>query len=560
MQLPPDISQDLYDALGLVTQEPIILLELYEPDAVPDDDGFDPDDAVLRVSNTTASFLGNDYEKYIIDIGIVNRTITEKFNTVSISLNNHDRQMAEFVITNELEGMFAVVRIISRSFTPASRADSFVVFTGKCNPVFDADHDTVTISAQQYIGSTEEEIPWRTFSPEDELGRLPTDVLFEGFLFSAQPSSITYKERVRRGGFLGLLGFKKTVTRTLQYTNRQGAEIERSVPLILGRAQAQLIPIAYIDVGFQINTIFNVSEGPIKRFFDLRVVTAGYTFASVADNNPNVDQFRYGYDGNTNGQIPFLNNLAGGIPGNGYYSRSAMMSTAFYGTEVSQDDPAPDTIGVFLGMLIDLPDENGDFDVLEWNDNPAYQTRWALTHPRIFNLDPVFINDPQCIKTACYCDDPVLDLTNGELIVLPNSEAAGYGTLFRRYHSTGLFTPEYFKHYFLDIAQDPEPELTLPTVASGLVYFYDPTAGVPDIDIVRLVRRRFTSNIYLSETMKSADFLWKVLLPSFRGFIVQNAKGKLDIKCKRPGDNTVIRSAVTAGDNVIAVNSILPNF
>lgn len=559
MQKVPDISQNLYDALGEAAQRLNILVELYENDTLPGIDGFDPDDAILRVANTTVSnFLGNSYARYVEKVGTVNRTITPKFNTVSIDLNNHDRTMAAFVLGNPLEGMFCVIRLVSRKFTATTLADSFVVFTGKCEKTFDASSQSITISAKQYIGSVDEEIPWRTFSPEDELGTAKDDPLFEGFLFSAKTGSVTFRERVRRGGFLGLLGFKKTVTNTLPFSNHQGVEIDKAVPLILGRAQVQFLPLAFIDAGGQINAIYNISEGPIREFFDLRVITQGFRFASIADSNPEVDQFRYGYPGGTNGQEPFLDNLTGGIPGNGYYSMSAMMSTAFYGTDVSEDDPAPEVIGVMLGMIIDLPDNTGAFVFEDWNDNPAFQTRWALTHSRIFNLDPAFINDPQCIKTACYCDDPVLDQTDGERIALPTTETTNYGTLYRRYHSTGLFTPQYFLHYYLGVGQDPLPELILPTTENQIVTFFDPSAGDPDLEPLTLVRRRFTSNIYLQERMKAVDFLFKVLLPTYRGFLAQNAKGKIDIKCRRPADNTIIRSPVSATDTEIAVNTILP--
>lgn len=562
MQKVPQISQALWDALGALTQRPNTLVELYANTALPTDDGFDPSDAVLRIADAELSFLGNSYSRYLEEGGIQNihRTITPRFNTVSINLtnpeeppNSKNRPIAAFLLNNPIEGMFCVIRLISRAVTASTLADSFVAFTGKCEKPYDSQKATISISAKQYIGSTEEEIPWRTFSPEDELGREPDDPLFEGFIYSAKTGSVAYRERVRRGGFLGMLGFKKTVTNTLQFTNHQGVEIDKVVPLILGRAQVQFNPVAYIDAGGQINVIYNASEGPIKTFFDLRCITSGFRFASVADNNPEVDQFRYGYPGGTNGQVPFLNNLTGGIPGNGYYSMSAMMSTAFYGTEVSEDDPAPETIAVILGMLVSLPDAAGDFDLTDWSDNPAFLTRWALTHSRVFNLNPAFINDPVCIKTACYCDAPVLDLTDGERILLQNSENGKYGVLYRRYHSTGLFTPEYFKHYFLNQGQDPLPELTLPTAE-----FYDPSGGVPTLTPLKKVRRRFTANIYLKEKMKSPDFLFKVLLPTFRGYLVQDARGKLDIRCKRPADRTLIRSAAIATDTEIAVQSILP--
>jgi hypothetical protein len=555
LQQPPNISNDLWDALNLQGQRLNVLLELYAPSALPGVDGFDPDDALLRVADTAITFFGNPYARYVESVGIVNRTITKKFNTVSIQLNNMDRTMAAFVLDNPLEGMFCVIRLVSGEFTATTLVDSFVVFTGKCEKPFDANNETLTISAKQYIGSVDEEVPWRTFSPDDELGRATTDVLFEGFLFSAKPGIVTYKERIRRGGIAGIFGLKKTVTRTLQFSNHQGVEVDKPVPLILGRAQVQLLPIAYIDAGGQINAIFAVSEGPIKAFFDQRVITGGFEFASVHDGNPEVDQYRFGYPGNTNGQVLFLDNLTGGIPGNGYYSNTAMFSTAFYGTEVSQDDPAPEVIMVIMGQIVAVPDGSQAFTLTDWTDNPAFLTRWLLTHSRAFNLNAAFINDPQCIKTACYCDDPVLDETNGERILLQESEVSNYGVLYRRYHSTALFTPEYFKHYFLDEGQEPLPELTLPPAE-----FYDPADGPPVLDpaIQTLVRRRFSSNIYLTERTKSVDFLFDVLLTTYRGFLVHNARGKIDIRCKRPADNTIIRSTVSAGASEIAVNTVLP--
>lgn len=565
MQTVPTISTALWNALNSDVQRPDVLVEFYENDKLPGVDGFDPADAIKRVATRTVTFLSRSYGRYVERVGTINRTITEKFNSVSIDLNNHDRTSAAFVLGNSIEGMFVVVRIVSRAVTATTLADSFVVFTGKCEKTYDGDGNTITISAKQYIGNIDEQIPWRQFDPEDERGVASDDPLFEGFLFSARTGALSATTGGRSGllGALagGLFGFfltrRKAVTTTLNFSSHQGVAPDSFVALILGRAQARFNPLAYVDVGTQINAIYNISEGPIKEIFDPQCFPSTFKFASEVDNNPEVDQFRYGYPGGTNGQVPFLNNLSGDIPANGYYSMSAMMSTAFYGTDVSVDDPAPEVIGVILGMIMAIPDSAGDFSLEDWSDNPAFHTRWLLTHDRTFNLDEAFINDPQCIKTACYCDDPVLDRTNGELIVLPDTETANYGTLYRRYHSTGLFTPEYFKQYFLNEGQNPLPELTLPTEESGIVNFYDPAEPVPAYDILNLVRRRFTSNIYLQDKMKAVDFLFKVLLPTYRGFISQNARGKLDIKCRRPADNTILRSASVATNTEIAVSSIL---
>lgn len=534
-------------------------MEIYPNNVTPGVNGFNPASASLRIANKTLTFLGNSYARHIKRVGRTNRTITEKFNTVSVDLDNHpvpagsdNRPMAAFVLGNPLEGMFMVVRIVSRAFTPSSLLDSFVAFTGKCEKTFDANSNTITISAKQYIGSVEQETPWRTFDPEDEEGRLITDPEYEGFPFAPTNITVQYSERVPRGGFLGALGFKKTVDRTKNYTSQKEAQDDQVVPLILGRANAKLIPITSLDVGGAINSIMAASEGPILQWFDHRVLTPGF-------NGPFGAYYRLGYPGGTQDQFPLTAAEGGNFyAGNSYYSNTAWTAFFVNGTEVSIQEPAPESAAIIMGMVIDMPDASGDFNLTGWSDNPAFITRWAMTHEDVLNLDPAFINDPQCIKTACYCDYPVLDMTNGEVIVLPSDQSANYGVLFRRYRSTSLFTPEYFKHYFLDIPQDPLPELVLPSTENGVVIFNNPLGALPEIDPVPLVRRRFSSNIYLRERMKTPDFLFKVLLPTYNGYITQNARGKLDIKCRRPADRTIIRSASLVGATQIAVNNILP--
>lgn len=552
MQRPPLISQELWDALGSQTQRLNVCVEIYENDTIPGENGFDPVTALLRVANKNLTFLDLDYTRYVEKVGRVNRTITEKFNTVSIDLSNHDRAMAQFVLTNSIEGMFLVIRIVPRSFTPTSLLDSFVAFTGKCEKTFDASNTQVTISAKQYIGNVDQEIPWRTFDAEDEEERVLSSPLYEGFPFTPQNVSVQYSERVPRGGLLGALGFKRTVRRTLQYSSQKEAQDDNAVPVILGRANAKLVPITSLDVGGAINSIMAASEGPILMWFDHRILTPGF-------NGPFGAYYRLGYPGGTDDQLPLTSGQGGDFyAGNTYYSMTAWTAFFVNGTEVSIQEPAPESAAIIMGMIITLPSESGSFILQGWSDNPAFQVRWALTHENVFNLNPAFVNDPQCIKTACYCDYPVLDNTNGEVIVLPNEQSANYGVFFRRYRSTSLFTPEYFKHYFLEDPQDPLPELVLPSTENDLVVFYDPTGGLPELDTVPLVRRRFSSNIYLREKTKTADFLFKVLLPTFRGYVSQNARGKLDIKCRRPADRTIIRSAALAGATQIAVNNILP--
>lgn len=549
MQLVPQISTALWTALGDGAQRLNVLVELYDQDAFPTIDGFDPADALLLVANKTLTFLGNDYLRRVESVGKVNRTITEKFNTVSVTLNSDEsnaRDMAAFALSNDLEGMFMVVRLVSRAVTATTLADSFVVFTGKCEKVYDASDNAITISAKQYLGSVDDELPPRVFSPEDEEGRTPDNPLYEGFNVGTINVTQQFTERVPRGGILGLFGAKKTVHRTTQYTSHRGADSEQVVPIVLGRAHIVLILLSSIDVGSSVYAIFAGAEGPIQFWHDAVLATPNLTPipASV--------YLRNGEAGGTGDQVPIPSPDGDTYAGNNYYSHTAWIAFASVGSEVSEDDPAPDGTAILLGLVMPVPDSSGTFTLSDFTDNPAFHARWLLTDTKGYNLDPLFINDPQCVKTACYCDDPVIDETDGERVVLPASLESVYNTWWRRYNSTGLLTPCYFRHYYLDDPQSPQPEVRTATPT-----YYDPIGTPPVYTPDTLIRRRFTSNIYLKERMKKADFLFKVLLPTFGGYITQNAKGQLDIKCKRPGDNTIIRSDVTAGDDEVAVNSIL---
>lgn len=552
MQLVPDISAALYTALGTAAQRLNVLVELYDQDALPTVNGFNPDDALLLVANTATTFLGNTYLRRVLSVGKINRTITEKFNTVSVSLGSDEtdsRDMAVFALSNDLEGMFMVIRLVSRAVTATTLADSFVVFTGKCDKIYDANNNSVTLSAKQYVGTVDDELPPRLFSPEDDEGRTPDDPLYEGFNVGVINVTQQFTERVPRGGILGLFGFKKTVNKTVQYTSHRGVESDQVIPLLLGRGQMVLLPISSIDLGVNLYTIFAACEGPIKHW--------GGTNDRVIPTPkirpvPASEYFRYGYEGGTNDQVPVPSPDGDNYAGNNYYSKTAW--TAFYstGSELSEDDTAPEMIAILLGLIVPIPDAAGDFSLEDFTDNPAFQTRWLFTDAKGFNLNPLFVNDPQCVKTACYCDDAILDETDGERVVLPSSLESVYNSWWLRHNSTGLLTPCYFRHYFLDDGQEPPPELRVATPT-----YYDPIAAPPVYTPDTLIRRRFTSNIYLKEKMKKVDFLFKVLLPTFGGYITQNAKGQLDIKCKRPGDNTIIRSDSLADDTEIAVNSIL---
>lgn len=553
MQRPPLISSSLLASLQSSVRRLTVLVEFYTGDTLPTDDGFDPDAAVWRISTNTTTFLGNSYARYLLKAPTnLTRSITEKFNSVTLSLDNHpdgsgNRVAAAFVLNNPVEGMYCVIRVIPRDFTPTTLADSFVVFWGICEKPYDATNNTVQIQVKSAFGYLEPEIPWRDFGPEDEEGRESDDPLFEGFLFTPITKIVNYTERVLRGGVAGLLGMKKTVNRSSPHTSHSDVSADDPVPLVLGRSQVKLRNISVLDVGNAINQIAVACEGPVKEVWDFHLVTPGYFLPGDT-----VD-WTYGYPGGTNGQEPAP--PGSNFAGDGYYSHSVVFRYYINGSEVGSDDPAAEASVIILGLIVPVPDTDGDFTLSDVTDNPAFLTRWALTHPRLYNLDPAFINDEECLKTACFCDYPVLDDTNSEVVVLPSSVEPYYGPsgYVHRYNSTGLITPEYVLHYFLGVPQDPLPEFV-----DAEAIFYDPTTGAPELDVDVRVRRRFTANHYLKEKMKVADWLNRIHFPTYRGFLTTDARGKVCPKSKRPADATSLRDDVVAEADELPVLSILP--
>jgi len=234
------------------------VVEFYSSDAVPDaTDGFDPTSGdflfgYAAVSN--AVFLGVDYERRILGFGNVTKTLGKSTNNTSITLSNQDGVIADYEITNGFEGLIQVVRILSRSASD-SLANSLVIFVGRCEAPsdFSRQKDDVDIPVNHILSATDIVIPRRKFQQQDPNGRPPSDYLFEGFIHRVIYGVTQFTTRERKSGFWGLLGFKKTVTHTLNVSSVSDLDVNKPVPICYGRTQIQGTHVAYIDIGAGVN-------------------------------------------------------------------------------------------------------------------------------------------------------------------------------------------------------------------------------------------------------------------------------------------------------------------
>lgn len=559
------VSSDLLTILSRRHRDLAAVVEFYHFDAQPGADGFDPQssDFLLGFTDTTEiDFRTRKYYRRVKTFGEIKVKISQEFSTGSVTLDNHDRSIGAFELSTGFEGLIMVVRLMSRSLAPANDlADTIVLFVGRCEQPdsFDRSSESVQIQAKQIVSSIDLQIPRRKFTPDDEDGRHPSDPLFEGFRFYVTSGTVPYQVREKRGGILGMLGFKKTSTRYLPYSSHSDLDAERAVSLAFGRVQVPGMHIAYADRGTYIEATTAVLEGEIKAFINARSVTPGFTINSI--------DYRYGLLGGTGSQVP---NGSPTFAGSGYYSRLAYFYSAIHGTQAQQDDPAPEIAALVLASKVPLPDpdNSNEFTLNDWTDNPVYITRFLLSSQDFWRLGDNFIEDAETLESGAVCDELLLDMSGTDSIALLDDEDGLAGSDYQIYLPTSTATVEYFKLLAGLAGTDAEKEAPFSKEADYQFFTLPelpieppdrgPGGGTGPVAPGFTLRRRYTCNVVISEQHKIVDFLFKVLFPSARIYLTQTAKGKVAIRVAKPVDTTYVLDSSSVGANQIAVFDVEP--
>jgi hypothetical protein len=554
------ISDAFLNVLRNKKRDLTLLYEFYTEDKRPGADGFDPADAVACFAASRREFRGKVYLRSIQKHAQAHRSSEGIFNSVSITFSGIDGVFPAFATTYAVEGMHLVVRLVSRGLLVGNNLkDTLAIFTGECEKPQDADKKQWKISAKQHIGSTDVEVPPRTYTANDA-NHAPTDPLYEGFPFIPMPITLSWQERVRRGGIGGLIGLTKKVTRTLQYTSTTGLDENEVVPIVLGRAQMALKNISSVDTGTNLFGLYAACDGGsdwgIQGWQNLRTITPGFSMITFAES------FKYGKPGGIDEQLP---DGSPPWPGARAYSRTAYVSVEHVtqgAADANLQDVAgaPEMAAVILGTQVPLPDATGAFTLHGFSDNPAILTRWLLTDPRMMALPPEFIDDAVCVDTASWCDQYLYDEANTDRIGLPVAEETRAGINYRLYQSMGRINPAYFRSRFMGDT-DANPYISeVPYEFFDPTDPADPTFPIDPIDPITqpALRRRWTVNCPITEKQKAIDFLNNIVFAASRLFLVQGTSGKIEIRVKRPVDGALLRGSTAIGAVEVPVESVLP--
>lgn len=317
------------------------------------------------------------------------------------------------------------------------------------------------------------------------------------------------------------------------WTSQDDVPYGKYVPLGLGRTQIELIPVLSADTGQYLYGHWIIGEGPVSKILNLRNVTNGWAiaFQFVATHLG-----EYGYDVDQESDSDFLGYV--------YYSHRAYAEATIQGQNPDTGDPAPTLAAVILWPKIPTFDETC-FTGVEWSDNPVEHVRFLLTDGRGLGYNGAWINNEVAAETAAYCNEPLIDQTGGEDVYLSTSSGAA-GIDFKRYRSTGILDTRYYRWKLgLDSTYPAEREVDYNT--------YDPENPPDNPAAGTWYRKRYTSNWHLKDQMRVTDFLFKHLLPSFRGYLITGADGRLQIRTERPIQGGTLQANANAGTTSIVI-------
>lgn len=543
-QLSSALTAALIDIDARVTPRVLVdLFELYEPDYIPGASGFDADDAIESFAASTITWNGNAYRREVISRGDIIRNMGEKTNSVTLTFSNISRYLATLAQSQQIEGLFLVIRCVVPSVTD----DSIVLFVGRCDKPSDIDKATFTLTARQDFGNINQELPPRVFEAEDPQGRTPADPLYEGFRIQPLSGSFSIPVTTASTSFFGrLFGRKKTTMQTRQWSSLDETPYGSVVPMPFGRCQMELIPIMFADIGSALIGVWVVGEGRVDTFSTVTVRSDVLFLAT--------QRSAFGDLGGT-GTNNFAVNpsvFPQGAIAHGYLSRTAYAVLSINGSTGEIVDEAPPITALVRGVQVPVPDLAGDFNSSAWSNNPVAIARFILTDPRLVRIDEGFMEDDVNYLIHLHCDEALIDDSNGEISLIPAADLPQGGVNIRRFPSTGLINTRSILYY--DLGDDS----IVPEEVDNDYEGFDPLDIPTVFPISRLLRKRYTFNAPITDRVRAIDFIRKVLYPTFKGFDRINKRGKVEIRSEMASDATMLRAATAVGATAINILDVTP--
>ena len=530
------VSANLQAELDKGQSEPRVLVDLYEwyePDYVPGVNGFDPADAIETFANQEITWNGIAYRRELKGRGDITRNMGEKTNSVSKEFSNVSRYMATLAQTQTIEGYLECIRTVCPTVTD----DSLAIFHGRCEKPGDIDKQSFPLSARQDFGNINQEIPPRRFLAEDPEGRTPSDPLYEGFRLLSTAGSFIIPVTTPSTSFFGrLFGKKTTKNETRQFSSVDNTPFGSVVPMQFGRVQVELVNVYFIDEGYNLGGIWVIGEGRI----DEAIVKVHNDYLQQVATNHYGDPGGTGTNADTDPRI--------GSP----LSNTAYFQGSMYGSPGETVEEAPLVTAVVRGIRVPLPNSSGVFGTAAWTDNGVYIARFILTDPRLVNIDSAFMEDSVNYATGLHCDEPLIDETTSQKILIPNPDLPEAGNSFTRFRATGQINTRFVLFNSLGSTS------ILPEMVDGPYEGFDPIDPPFLFAYQALLRKRYTTNVPITDSIKAVDFLYKVVFPSFKGFLRVNKRGKYEIRSEKVTDQTYLRAATAVGATSITVLDVTP--
>src|ERR1051325_2067304 len=550
------LSVALQAELNKGQAEPRVLLdlfELYSSDAIPGVTGFSPSDALEKFAAQQITWNGIAYRREVVSRGDINRNMGEKTNSVTVTFSNISRYLATLAQSQTIEGMILVIRCVCPTVTD----DSIVLFVGRCDKPSDITKKEFTLDARQDFGNINQTLPPRKYTADDPEGRLPGDPLYEGIQFHAVPGNYQWPTVNASTSFFGrLTGRRRTDQNNLQWSSIDATPYGQVIREAFGRCQFELRPFIWADKGVYIGALWEICNGPIAGVENVKTRVEGLSdpLCTFLPTPARVHLGDLGGTGTNTG-----NTCQADIGGGQVFSHLAYVEGAIiplqYFSNPSFSDPnvlnePPLVTCLVKGRIVKTPDGSGAFILDGWSDNPVCIARFILTHPQFVNINEAFMEDSVNYQTALHCDEPLFDTSNGDVILVQNPDLSQAGTSFTRVRSTGLITPRYVRSRLL--GEDIDPEFD-----DGPYVGFNPST-TPDIAIQKVLRKRYTCNVPITDEVRAVDILCKTILVTFKGFIKVNKHGKYELLSETASDATHLRSATTVGATSIPVFDVTP--
>ena len=558
-----EISPQFVTAIGLRNKQVLELFEFF----APDEEVFTPANAIKTYAKTTIYWGGRLYTRHVVSRSGAKRYLGRDVNSVTVNFGTNSEEMVRFITNYRVEGIWLQIRRITRG----APEESTIVFRGRCGK---PDDQGGTIVAKQEIGGGAQ-IPARklvfqcplvfkgkaclggqaiseksaTYQAASRCNKSVNQCVaygnFDNFgAFRFVPISGTFSyttTEVKR--FLLFFTKKKTRTVSAPWSSVSDLNQESVIPEVGGVTQVEFVPLMHADTGVNVKTLQACAEGEVDGIFAVAQKDKQYL--------PNLINYQaarglYGTAGQPASAL---------FDGAGKFSGTSWVEFEVTGSNPSDaNDSSPTTVGIVRGRVVPLPDASGEWTVRGWSDVGPVLLRFYLTE---FGRHPASQFDNESLLQAFKdCNEPVIDDTGFDQAILPQQVTGGLD--FRSYALALGFGAPTVDRIALMMAQGKVITGGYGQLVQAYYRYINQQQPPAYMSPVRRIRRRYTTNFVLKEQGSLKDFVYDVLLQSFNGYLIFNAKGEISVKVDKRAAGSYLLAPANVGGVSLLIEDVTP--